>query len=107
MTETCGSVVNGSDPTTPAGSLGKVVPFGEIRVHPESGELLLQSPHQMMGYYKNPEKTAELFVDGWMHNGNKGAIDDDGYVRIIGRVQDVFKTSKGNFVTPNPLEKLF
>ncbi|MEM7299388.1 MAG: AMP-dependent synthetase, partial [Bacteroidota bacterium] len=57
------------------------------------------------GYYKNPEKTAEVLINGWMHSGDRGTIDKQGYLRVIGRVKDAFKTSKGSYVTPNPIEE--
>ena len=106
MTEVCGSMTNGPDLDSPRDSVGKAIPFGEVRIHPETGEILMKSPYIMTGYYKNPEKTAEVLVDGWMHSGDRGTIDDNGYVRVIGRVKDAFKTSKGSYVTPNPLEEV-
>jgi len=105
MTEVCGSMTNGPDPNTPQDSVGKAVPFGEVRIHPDTGEILMKSPYMMMGYYKNPEKTAEVLIDGWMHSGDRGTMDDKGYVRVVGRVKDAFKTSKGSYVTPNPIEE--
>ena len=66
----------------------------------------MKSPYMMTGYYKNPEKTAEVLVDGWMHSGDRGTLDDNGFVRVIGRVKDAFKTSKGSYITPNPLEEV-
>jgi len=106
MTEVCGSMTNGPDPNSPQDSVGQAVPFGEVKIHPESGEILMKSPYMMTGYYKNPEKTAEVLIDGWMHSGDRGTIDKDGFVRVIGRVKDAFKTSKGSYVTPNPMEEV-
>ncbi|NET37883.1 MAG: AMP-binding protein, partial [Cyanothece sp. SIO1E1] len=106
MTEVCGSMTNGTDLKTPNDSVGQAVPFGEVRIKEESGEILMKSPYMMTGYYKNPEKTAEVLVDGWMHSGDRGTLDDNGFVRVIGRVKDAFKTSKGSYVTPNPLEEV-
>ena len=60
----------------------------------------------MSGYYKNPEKTAEVYKDGWLQSGDRGTLDEHGFLRIIGRVKDAFKTSKGSFITPNPLEEV-
>lgn len=105
MTEVCGSMTNSPDPNSPQDSVGKTIPFGEIRIHPETEEILMKTPYMMTGYYKNPEKTAEVLIDGWMHSGDKGTIDKNGYVRVIGRVKDAFKTSKGSYVTPNPMEE--
>ncbi len=106
MTEVCGSMTNGTDLKTPNDSVGQAVPFGEVRIKEGSGEILMKSPYMMTGYYKNPEKTAEVLVDGWMHSGDRGTLDDNGFVRVIGRVKDAFKTSKGSYVTPNPLEEV-
>lgn len=106
MTEVCGSISNGMDPNAPQDSVGKVIPFGEVKIHPETGEILMKTPYMMKGYYKDPEKTAEVLKNGWMHSGDKGTIDKQGYIRVIGRVKDAFKTSKGSYVTPNPLEEV-
>ena len=59
----------------------------------------------MLGYYKEPELTREAFTaDGWLHTGDKGALDAEGNLRITGRVKDLFKTSKGKYVAPAPIE---
>ena len=106
MTEVCGSMTNGVDLDVPQDSVGRAIPFGEVKIHPETGEILMKTPYIMKGYYKNPEKTAEVLIDGWMHSGDTGTIDEKGYVRVIGRVKDAFKTSKGSYVTPNPMEEV-
>lgn len=106
MTEVCGSMTNGVDPSWPADAVGRAIPGGEVKIDEETGEILMSSPYMMTGYYKNPEKTAEVLIDGWMHSGDRGTIDKDGNVRVIGRVKDAFKTSKGSYVTPNPLEEV-
>ncbi len=106
MTEVCGSMTNGVDLDAPQDAVGRAIPFGEVKIHPDSGEILMKTPYMMTGYYKNPEKTAEVLIDGWMHSGDRGTIDEKGYVRVIGRVKDSFKTSKGSYVTPNPMEEV-
>ncbi|MBT4518497.1 MAG: AMP-binding protein, partial [Halieaceae bacterium] len=73
----------------------------------DSGEVLGRGPAMALGYYKNPEKTAETFVDGWVHTGDKGYFDDQGNLHITGRVQDTFKTTKGKYVAPVPIENAF
>ncbi len=71
----------------------------------ENGEILVKSPGTMMGYYKNPEKTAEdITEEGYLRTGDMGEIDDDGRLKITGRVKELFKTSKGKYVAPVPIE---
>jgi long-subunit acyl-CoA synthetase (AMP-forming) len=71
------------------------------------GEILARGPAVALGYYNNPEKTAETFVDGWVHTGDKGWFDDQGNLHITGRVKDTFKTAKGKYVAPVPIENSF
>ncbi|HSC82351.1 MAG TPA: AMP-binding protein [Pseudomonas sp.] len=85
------------------GSVGRPMPGLELRLD-ESGEILFRSVTLMQGYYREPEKTAETLKDGWLHTGDKGVLDADGYLRITGRVKDIFKTSKGKYVAPAPIE---
>lgn len=85
------------------GSVGRPMPNLEVGIA-EDGEILLRSQTLMQGYYRDPEKTAETLRDGWLHTGDKGAVDGDGYLRITGRVKDIFKTSKGKYVAPAPIE---
>ncbi|MNF41171.1 Long-chain-fatty-acid--CoA ligase FadD15 [compost metagenome] len=85
------------------GSVGRVMPDNEVRIA-ENGEILYRSPALMAGYYLEPDKSAEALRDGWLHTGDKGVIDAQGYLRITGRVKDIFKTSKGKYVAPAPIE---
>ncbi|MAD45922.1 MAG: AMP-dependent synthetase [Oceanospirillaceae bacterium] len=88
------------------GSIGKAYDGLNLRISDE-GEIQLQGPCVMTEYYLEPEKTAETFTpDGWLKTGDKGEIDQDGYVRITGRLKDIFKTAKGKYVTPVPIEAL-
>ena len=65
----------------------------------------MRSPGVMLGYYKEPGLTAEAInADGWLHTGDKGELDAEGNLRITGRVKDLFKTSKGKYVAPAPIE---
>ncbi len=105
MTEVCGCITYGVG-DTPDDSVGKTIPYGEVKINPDSGEVLMKTPFLMKGYYKNPAKTASVVKDGWMHSGDKGVIDAKGNLKIIGRINDAFKTSKGIYVTPNPLEEI-
>lgn len=88
------------------GSIGRVVGDVEVRISDE-GELLVRAPGLATGYYKNPEKTAETFRDGWVHTGDKARIDEDGFIFLTGRVKDYFKTIQGKYVAPTPIENEF
>ena len=85
------------------GTVGRPMPGNELRIA-ENGEILLRCPSLMLGYYQDPEKTAETITDGWLHTGDKGEVDAAGYLKITGRVKDIFKTSKGKYIAPAPIE---
>ncbi|HLA30523.1 MAG TPA: AMP-binding protein, partial [Pseudomonas sp.] len=85
------------------GTVGRPMPGNELRIAAD-GEILLRCPSLMLGYYLDPEKTAETITDGWLHTGDKGEVDAEGYLKITGRVKDIFKTSKGKYVAPAPIE---
>jgi long-chain acyl-CoA synthetase len=86
------------------GYVGNVNPGCEHRIG-ENGEVLVKSPGQMMGYYKLPELTAESYTpDGFFKTGDMGEIDGEGRLKITGRVKELFKTSKGKYVAPVPIE---
>lgn len=89
------------------GTVGSItaMPNTEVKIT-EEGEIITRSPTLMSGYYLEPEKTAETIRNGWLHTGDKGEIDSDGYLKITGRIKDVFKTSKGKFVQPSKIEGL-
>jgi long-chain acyl-CoA synthetase len=105
MTENFGmSHVNLLGRTRP-GYVGPPYPGMEHRIDPATGEVQTRSPGTMLGYYKEPEKTAEVLgADGWLRTGDKGVIDGDDSLKITGRVKDLFKTSKGKYVAPAPIE---
>ncbi len=105
MTENCGI----SHATLPGvqrpGTVGKTYDGVQHRIDPANGEIQVASRGLMLGYYKEPELTQAAFTDdGWLHTGDKGAISDDGYLKITGRVKDLFKTGKGKYVAPAPIE---
>lgn len=87
------------------GSVGNAGPGIEIKLTAEE-EILVRGKGLFSGYYKNEEATKETIdEDGWLHTGDLGSIDEDGYITIEGRIKDTFKTSKGKFVAPVPIEK--
>ncbi|WP_432455308.1 MULTISPECIES: AMP-binding protein [unclassified Agarivorans] len=86
------------------GTIGKVGPGVELKLS-NQGEILVKGKAMMRGYYKHPELSAEALVDGWLHTGDKGTIDSDGYLKIIGRLKESFKTAKGKYVAPVPIEQ--
>jgi long-subunit acyl-CoA synthetase (AMP-forming) len=104
LTETCGGVVISPRGSSALGTVGKVIPGAELKIEPETGEVLVRSPWLMNGYYKNPEKTAEVFRGDWFHTGDRGELDAQGNLRLTGRVSETFKTAKGKFVVPAPIE---
>jgi len=73
----------------------------------DEGELAVKAEACTPGYYKMPDKTAELIKDGWLHTGDKVRVDEDGFIYITGRVKDYFKTIQGKFVAPPPIESEF
>lgn len=86
------------------GSVGKAFPGVEVRIS-QAGEILTRHSGQMLGYFREPEKTAQVLdAEGWLHTGDLGSIDSDGYLSITGRIKDQFKTAKGLFVMPIPIE---
>jgi long-chain acyl-CoA synthetase len=87
------------------GTVGQPYDGVETRIDPANGEIQMRSHGLMLGYYKEPELTREAFTaDGWFHTGDKGTIDAEGNLKITGRVKDLFKTSKGKYVAPAPIE---
>ncbi len=87
------------------GTVGPAYAGVDIRIDAATGEIQMRSPALMQGYYKEPELTREAFTaDGWLRTGDKGQIDAQGRLHITGRVKDLFKTSKGKYVAPAPIE---
>jgi len=86
------------------GSVGKALPGVEVKIA-EDGEILLRGPNMMHGYYKNDEATKEtLESDGWLHTGDLGMVDEDGFLFINGRKKDIIITAGGKNITPANLE---
>lgn len=87
------------------GTVGPAYEGVQDRIDPDTGEIQMRSPALMMGYYKDPAQTRSAFTeDGWLRTGDKGQLDAQGNLRITGRVKDLFKTSKGKYVAPAPIE---
>jgi long-chain acyl-CoA synthetase len=86
------------------GYVGAVIPGVECRIGADN-EILVKSPAQMLGYYKLPELTAQSYTeDGLFRTGDRGELDEQGRLRITGRVKELFKTAKGKYVAPVPIE---
>jgi long-chain acyl-CoA synthetase len=104
MTEdTAGATINYAGMNR-IGSVGPAFPNTEIKIA-EDGEVLIKGRHVMKGYYKNPEATAETIIDGWLHSGDVGKIDADGFVRITGRKKEIYVTSGGKNIAPLVVEE--
>jgi long-chain acyl-CoA synthetase len=86
-----------------SGTVGKIIADVTVKIA-ENGEILVKGPNIMMGYYKDPIKTAEVLKDGYFHTGDKGSFDADGFLKITGRTKEMFKTSGGKYVVPPLLE---
>lgn len=106
MTENNGACTLMRDNNIQIGTVGQPYPGCEIRIDADTQEILMKADWVMIGYYKDPEKTAETIKDGWLHTGDMGEFKD-GFLRITGRVKDQFKTSKGEFIIPSPIEASF
>ncbi|MDA9261805.1 AMP-dependent synthetase/ligase [Flavobacteriales bacterium] len=89
------------------GTVGKVLKSVEVKIA-DTGEILVKGPNVMKGYYKAPEKTAEVIdKDGWFHTGDKGEFVDTHFLKITGRIKQIFKTSGGKYVSPELMENKF
>ena len=85
------------------GYVGKALPHCDVKLSDDK-EILIKHVALMDGYYKEEKQTNETIVDGWLHTGDEGYIDEQGYLKITGRVKDLFKTSKAKYVAPAPIE---
>jgi len=102
QTENCG-LATGMPDRIKLGTVGVVAPHTEMRISPE-GEILLRGPHIFMGYLNQPEKTAETLRDGWLHTGDVGFVDNEGYLKITDRMKDIIITAGGKNITPSEIE---
>ena len=103
MTEnTCYSHVTLKD-NIKIGCVGKALPNCNVKLS-EINEILIKHEALMLGYYKDEQQTNEIIKDGWLYTGDEGSIDNEGFLKITGRVKDIFKTTKGKYVAPTPIE---
>ena len=105
MTETCGASTGVPANKMKPGSIGPVAGYNEVRLDPATGEILVRGKNVFAGYLNLPEKTAETIdSDGWLHTGDVGVVDADGYYRITDRMNDIIITAGGKNITPSELE---
>ncbi|MBT4478650.1 MAG: AMP-binding protein [Flavobacteriales bacterium] len=85
------------------GSVGQALPLCDVKLS-DQNEIMIKHDALMDGYYKDEEQTNDTIKDGWLYTGDEGEIDSEGFLKITGRVKDIFKTSKGKYVAPSPIE---
>ncbi|HEX6753585.1 MAG TPA: long-chain fatty acid--CoA ligase [Solirubrobacterales bacterium] len=103
MTETSTAATISTPEDFKIGTIGKPFPGCEVKIA-EDGEILVKGPNVFQGYYKNEQATRETIVDGWLHTGDIGELDEDGFLKITGRKKDIIITAGGKNITPANLE---
>jgi long-chain acyl-CoA synthetase len=103
MTETSTAATISTPEDFKVGTIGRPFPGCEVRIA-DDGEILVKGPNVFQGYHKNEEATRETIVDGWLHTGDIGEIDSDGFIKITGRKKDIIITAGGKNITPANLE---
>jgi long-chain-fatty-acid--CoA ligase ACSBG len=105
MSECSGPMSTSSPYMFKTGSCGRRLMSTELMINPETGEICTSGRHVMMGYLNNPEKTAETIdANGWLHSGDIGKLDNDGYLYVTGRIKDLLITAGGENIAPVPIE---
>lgn len=103
QTENVGVATTNLDGHFKLSTVGIAAPNTEVGIS-DAGEILLKGPHVFMGYLNQPEKTAETVVDGWLHTGDVGYVDNEGFVKITDRMKDIIITAGGKNITPSEIE---
>jgi long-chain acyl-CoA synthetase len=103
MTETSTAATISTPDDFKVGTIGKPFPGCEVKIA-DDGEILVKGPNVFQGYHKNPEATAETIVNGWLHTGDIGEVEPDGFIKITGRKKDIIITAGGKNITPANLE---
>jgi long-chain acyl-CoA synthetase len=108
MTENTGAVSAMPREQIIDGTVGRVHAGGRVKIDPVTGEICHQSPYNMIGYYKEPAMTAETIdAEGWLHTGDVGLLAANNFLTITGRVKEMYKTSKGEYIAPAQIEMKF
>ena len=106
LTETSPVITAGQLDENRVGAAGKPIPNVEVRIAPD-GEIETRGPHVMLGYWNKPEETRTVFTeDGWFKTGDIGSFDADGFLSVTDRKKELFKTSGGKYISPQPIEQL-
>ena len=105
MTESCGAATGVPATRIKPGSIGPAASYNEVKLDPATSEILVRGGNVFMGYLNQPEKTAEAIdADGWLHTGDVGLVDGEGFFRITDRMKDIIITAGGKNITPSELE---
>lgn len=105
LTESCGAATGVPATRIRPGSIGAAASYNEVKIDADTGEILVRGPNVFMGYLNLPDKTAEAIdADGWLHTGDVGLVDEEGFFRITDRMKDIIITAGGKNVTPSELE---
>jgi long-chain acyl-CoA synthetase len=105
LTETSPVICANSPECNKVGTVGKKYPDVQLRINPETNEICTKGEHTMQGYHKEKEATSETIIDGWVHTGDCGTIDNEGFLTITGRIKEIVKTSNGKYVNPIFMEQ--